>query len=108
MYFTDCHTTDEIKTRYRKLAMSLHPDKGGDPAVFRELQSQYEAQLKQTERQPDLPEIFKKGGNYTYLRAKVVYAGRDNHYYKFDKVGGAHIQIDINHMHLIKADFIGI
>jgi len=32
----------EIKSAYRKLAMQHHPDKGGDPAMFRKIQGAYE------------------------------------------------------------------
>lgn len=33
---------DEIKKAYRKLAMTHHPDKGGDPAEFQKLNDAYE------------------------------------------------------------------
>ena len=104
-YFENCYTSDEIKTRYRQWAMKLHPDKGGDAADFRQLQNQYESIQKVIDRQPLLPEMFKINGNYTYLKTKVIYTGRDNHYYKFDKPGGAWILIDRDHLYLIKSDF---
>lgn len=34
-------TEDEIKKAYKKLAMKLHPDKGGDPEKFKELNEAY-------------------------------------------------------------------
>lgn len=41
-YFENCHTHDEGKKLYRKLAMKLHPDKeGGSEAEFQELNRQY-------------------------------------------------------------------
>lgn len=33
---------EEIKKAYRKLAMKYHPDKGGDPAKFREISNAYD------------------------------------------------------------------
>lgn len=104
LHFNDCYTPDEIKTRYRKLAMSLHPDKGGDPADFRELQQQYEFKLSQASREPQLPPFFHVDKAYTYFRAKVVYYQRDNHWYKFHKPGGADVWIDRDHLHLIKVE----
>jgi molecular chaperone DnaJ len=35
-------TSDEIKKKYRKLAMTHHPDKGGDEAIFKEIVEAYE------------------------------------------------------------------
>lgn len=42
---------DEVKRAYRKLAMQHHPDKGGDPAMFRKVQGAYEV----------LEDIYSKG-----------------------------------------------
>ncbi len=35
-------TDDEIRARYRELAMVAHPDRGGDPVVFRLLTEAYD------------------------------------------------------------------
>ena len=44
--FTDCTTRDEefraIKKQYFKKALETHPDKGGDAAVFRQIQTSFE------------------------------------------------------------------
>lgn len=40
-YFKDCATLDEAKRVYYKLAMELHPDRGGDTADFQELLNQF-------------------------------------------------------------------
>ncbi|MCH8532663.1 MAG: DnaJ domain-containing protein [Saccharospirillum sp.] len=34
---------DEVRQRYRQLVQQHHPDKGGDPAVFQEVQAAYES-----------------------------------------------------------------
>lgn len=33
---------DEIRRAYKRLAVQMHPDKGGDPEKFKELASAYE------------------------------------------------------------------
>ena len=35
-------TPDQIKKAYRKLAVKNHPDKGGDPEVFKEIQQAHD------------------------------------------------------------------
>ena len=39
-------TEDEIKRAYRKKALETHPDRGGDPAVFRVVQQAFERALR--------------------------------------------------------------
>jgi predicted ATPase len=59
MYFQNCHTAATCKTRYRQLAIQLHPDKqGGNTAAFQEMQAQYEARLRelQTKAPTNSPE----------------------------------------------------
>lgn len=41
-FFNDCKTTDEAKKSFYKLALELHPDKGGDTKQFQELLRQFE------------------------------------------------------------------
>ena len=39
--FDGC-TWSDVKSAYRRLVMQFHPDKGGDPVRFREVQAAYE------------------------------------------------------------------
>jgi hypothetical protein len=39
-------TPKEIKSRYRELAKKYHPDKGGDPKKFAEIQNAYEDAIR--------------------------------------------------------------
>jgi len=39
----------EIKTAFRKLAMQHHPDKGGDPEVFRKIRAAFEVLIHKYE-----------------------------------------------------------
>ena len=43
-------TPDEIRRRYRELAKVCHPDAGGDPASFIQLQQAYESLLEEKSR----------------------------------------------------------
>lgn len=103
-YFKDCYTLEEIKERYRTKAKILHPDKGGDPAKFRDLQEQYESIEPRIQKEEKLPPYFHVNSNYTYHRVKVTYFQRDNHWYKFHKDYGADVWIDVHHMWLIKEE----
>lgn len=43
MYFDNCHTQEEAKRTYRRLAMLHHPDKGGSTAVMQDINAEYSA-----------------------------------------------------------------
>lgn len=47
MYFSNCHTAEECKARYRELSKKLHPDKGGSSSDFQQMQEEYEARLRE-------------------------------------------------------------
>jgi len=42
-YFEGCKNLDEVKSRYKQLAMKFHPDKGGNKEIMQEINAQYEA-----------------------------------------------------------------
>lgn len=43
-YFSDCHSIEQIKTRYRELAQKFHPDHaGGSNEIMKEINLQYES-----------------------------------------------------------------
>lgn len=43
MFFEGCKTLNELKERYRKLAMENHPDLGGDPEVMKRINAEHDA-----------------------------------------------------------------
>ena len=58
-------TQDEIKSAYRKLAMKHHPDRGGDPKKFQEIQEAYDTLSDEQKRaEHDNPNPFGHGGGY--------------------------------------------
>lgn len=103
-HFINCYTLEEIKERYRTKAKLLHPDKGGEPEAFRELQEQYERIEPRIQKEEKLPPYFHVNKNYNYHKIKVTYFQRDNHWYKFHKDYGADIYIDSDNLWLIKED----
>ena len=46
MYFQDCQSPSDVKTRYRRLAMKHHPDRGGDTETMKAVNLAYEQALK--------------------------------------------------------------
>ncbi|HNW97985.1 MAG TPA: hypothetical protein PKK00_06205 [Bacteroidales bacterium] len=41
-YFFDCHSLEEVKRKYKELAMKHHPDRGGVTAIMQEINNEYE------------------------------------------------------------------
>ena len=63
----------EIKKAYRKLAMQHHPDKGGDPAKFKEISNAYETLTKPEE--PSMEEAFFGGGAGVFHMGGMSFGG---------------------------------
>lgn len=40
-WFNECHTIDEVKAMYKKLAKQHHPDLGGDTLTMQEINKEY-------------------------------------------------------------------
>lgn len=45
-YFSGCRSLEEVKRRYKKLAMKHHPDRGGDTATMQDINNEYESVMK--------------------------------------------------------------
>ena len=59
-------TTDEIKQHYRKYARIYHPDKGGDPEKFKQIQEAYETLMDPIQRHQY--DIDLSGNTYTFTQ----------------------------------------
>jgi curved DNA-binding protein CbpA len=42
-YFNDCKNLDEVKRRYKELALKHHPDRGGDTRIMQDINNAYDA-----------------------------------------------------------------
>ena len=42
-YFNDCKNLDEVKRRYKELALKHHPDRGGDTRIMQAVNNEYDA-----------------------------------------------------------------
>jgi len=42
-YFNGCASLDEVKSRYKQLAMQYHPDRGGDNRIMQTINMEYES-----------------------------------------------------------------
>jgi hypothetical protein len=60
-YFTNCHTAEELKKTYAKLAKANHPDNGGDPEIMKAINAEF------TETWPKLKDVHEnaEGQQYT-------------------------------------------
>jgi DnaJ-class molecular chaperone len=59
-------TPDDIKKAYRKLASKHHPDKGGDTAIFQQIQTAYDTLIDPNKRQQydnPMPQGFTQAGS---------------------------------------------
>ena len=45
-------STEEVKSAYRRRALTLHPDRGGQAAEFRALHAAYEEALRRLAKKP--------------------------------------------------------
>lgn len=45
-FFYDCTTLDEVKKRYKELALKHHPDRGGDTRTMQLINAEYEKIIK--------------------------------------------------------------
>lgn len=50
-YFINCHTLEELKKEYRRLAMKHHPDHGGDLETMKAINAQYEEAFDRLKKQ---------------------------------------------------------
>jgi len=42
-YFSGCKSIDEVKIRYKQLALKHHPDRGGDTSIMQLINNEYES-----------------------------------------------------------------
>lgn len=60
-YFSDCKTSQEVKSEYRRLAMKYHPDRGGDAKIMTAINRAYKQALERV-----ATDSQKRSGNGTF------------------------------------------
>lgn len=87
-YFTNCKTLEELKAAYKKLALKNHPDCGGDEAVMKEINKEYDVVF------PKLKNIHvnKDGEQYEKENTETVEEFKDI-ITALMKMQGVHIEI---------------
>jgi len=100
--FRTCHTQEEVKRTYKQQAHRYHPDQRGSHEQWLLYQQDYEYEITNCANRRSMTEIYRTGRTYTYHRQSCQYTHCDHHYhyFRFDK--GGTVQIDNNHIHLIK------
>ena len=46
MYYSGCHTIEDVKATFKKLVKQLHPDNGGDAEAFKAMMNEYTEAFK--------------------------------------------------------------
>ena len=88
---TEYATRDEIKKRFKELALIHHPDKGGNEDKFKEISNAYTELMKTApaEKKPEqnpfsnYNDVFGKGGTYTNPNQQQQY---QNSFWEFVRV----------------------
>lgn len=62
-YFKNISNLDVAKKQYRKLAMQMHPDKGGNETSFINMQNEYQAVLLELQQKADNSQSNKSAQN---------------------------------------------
>src|SRR5271157_2704697 len=83
-FFTNCQNLDEVKRRYKELALKYHPDRGGGTETMQQINAEYQNIIKnpffnfsgQTEQQQKdfviYPEIIGKIISFEWIIIELI------------------------------------
>ena len=66
-YFTEITTPQQAKEKYRKLAKKMHPDVGGSPIEFQEMQMEYQTCILKLNQNLNKKELINNSTNNELL-----------------------------------------